>query len=150
MRRVHLAIPLLQVPPGFGPVVGPVAGNSGSQIKAGHTRYRLCFGNKADRVQICGRDDAVLGTLVPQVPGQRPGVDPLDTDNAMLLEIRVEAHGCTPVGIAILILLDNKTGKEQAATLDILRINTGITDLRIGHGYHLPLVGGVCEHLLIP
>ncbi len=100
-------------------------------------------------IEIDRRDDAVLGAFIAQMAGQGAGVDALNGDDAVLLEVGIETHGCPPVGVAILILLDDETGEEEAAALDILGIDAGVADLGVGHGDHLPLVGRIGEDLLI-
>ena len=81
--------------------------------------------------------------------GQGPGIDSLDAHHVIFLKIGIQTHAGAPVGIAILVLPDNEAGQEKPPALDILGINTGITDLGIGHGNHLPFVGGIGQNLLI-
>ena len=100
-------------------------------------------------VEIRGGDNAVLGPLVPQVPGQGTGIEPMDTDYPVFTQVGAQAHGCPPVGITVLIFLDDEAGQKQAATFDILGIDAGVADLGVGHGDHLPLVGRIGQDLLI-
>src|SRR5207237_10475254 len=48
------------------------------------------------RLQIVGRNDALLGAAVAQVPGQGPRVDALDADHSMSDHILVERHAPAP------------------------------------------------------
>ncbi len=53
---------------------------------------RLGFRHQADGIEIDGGDDSGLRALVADVPHQGAGVDPLDADDAILLQIGIEAH----------------------------------------------------------
>lgn len=149
LAAIDLRIAAAQLPGPFAPLVRFFAGDPGGEIETSHVRLGAHFAQQAGGIEIDRRDDAVLGTVIAQMPGQGAGVDAVNGDDAVLLEVGIETHRCPPVGIAILILLDDEAGEEEAAALDILGIDAGVADLGVGHGDHLPLVGRVGENLLI-
>jgi len=145
----EIPVPPAQLPQPLGPVVGLVAGDAGGQILAGHAGERTGLFHHAFEIRVDGGDDPVLGALVPQVAGQGAGVDPLDADDAVLPQIVPQAHGGPPVGIFFLVFLDDETGQVETAALHVLGVDAGVADLGVGHGDHLPLVGGVGEDFLV-
>ena len=80
---------------------------------------------------------------------QGAGVDPLDADDAVLLQISVETHPAAPVAREVAGLLDHESGEMGPGRFDVLEVDAVVADQRIGHGDDLAGVGRIGQNFLV-
>jgi hypothetical protein len=94
-------------------------------------------------------EDAPHGARKADTAGQRPGVDPLHPELAVLLQKRLQILAGAPVAGRILIFPDNEPFQMDTGRFHIFRVDSGVADERAGHQDDLPLVGGIGQDLLV-
>src|SRR5664279_6186417 len=129
--------------------VGLGRGDLGRQVRAGHGRGRQHLLQQAVAVAVDARDATPHGTPLAQVPGQRPGVDPADTDDAVGLELVVQRALRAPTGGSPCRVAHDVAGDPDAARLRVLIVYAGVADVRCGLHDNLAVVGRIGERLLI-
>ena len=98
--------------------------------------------------RFCGQEPG-QGTPHPELLGQRPGVDPLDSWNAILIQIRGQRQVCSPVAHHRTEFPNDEPGTMGLPGLHVLKVDARIANHRVGHRHDLTLVGRIGEDLLI-
>ncbi len=131
-------------------VVGGGGGDFFREVEAVHVAGGARAPHQGRKVEGGVRDDAALGSVSPQVPGQRAGVDAADPHDALLVEPVFER----PLGAITRIergdLADHEARHLSLRGLHIVRAHSVVADVRIGHRHDLAGVGGIGQNLLIP
>ena len=96
-----------------------------------------------------GEDPRPHDPGLPEVAGERPGVDVADADDPLLGEGVLEFAVRTPVGRPAGRVAYDDPPSPVPPRLGVLRVHPRIADVRGRHDDDLPVVGGVGEGLLI-
>jgi len=89
-RRCHVAVPKLEA--ALAPAVGLGDGDLGDEVASDEARQRAGTREQLRRIARDRRDDPVLGAVVAEVAREGAGVDALETDDAVPLEVLVETQ----------------------------------------------------------
>ena len=143
-------VPFLQVPVARLPVRLAVRRDLPDEVAPDDRRELLRLPRKAGFIQVDRGDNPHLGALVPEAPGQRPGVHPSDPADVIPAQVAVEGLHVPPVRCESPRLPDDEPFHPGTGRLDVVRVDPGVPDLGVGHRDDLPLVGRVGEHLLVP
>ena len=100
-------------------------------------------------VEVGRREDSLHGPAFPRQPDQGAGVDPLDADDAVLLEIVGQRTGRAVIADPAAQLADHEAADPGPPALGILGVDPVVADLRIGHRHDLTVIRGVGQDLLI-
>ncbi len=94
-------------------------------------------------------DQAHLGAVIAQVPGERPGVDVADPHDPMEGEVFVQRAVGLPVAYDRAVLPDDEARGIDAPRLEILGVYPVVADLGVGHCHQLEVVRRVGQYLLV-
>src|ERR1700730_12502433 len=83
------------------------------------------------------------------MPGERPGVDAADPDDALRGQPVLQRSGGAPVGRGTGRVAHHIATHPDPARLVVLAIDSGVTDVRRGVDHNLTVVRGVGQRLLI-
>ena len=139
-------------PPHLVPAVALGAGDVFGEIEAFEARKAPRGGDQRLDVEIAlgvMRERHVGGALLPDRPGQPPGVDPADADPAAPFEPAHERLGGAPVRRLGRVPLHDQPVGDRITRLVVLGIDADIPDMREGEGHDLARVGGVGHDLLV-
>ncbi len=129
--------------------VGLRRGDLGRQVGAAHLRRVDHLAQQGFAVEIGRRHDAPHRAPLAQVPGERPGVDAADADDALGLELVVQRALRAPVGRPAGRIAHDVAGHPDAARLVVLVVDAGVADVRGGLHDDLAVVGRIGQRLLI-
>jgi len=96
-----------------------------------------------------GGQETGQGAPDTQLLGQGPGVDALDSRDAILVEIGRQGLVRPPVADQRAELADHEAGAMGLPGFHVLEIDPRVADHRVGHRHDLPLVGRIGQDLLI-
>ena len=96
-----------------------------------------------------GRQAGFHRTGLAQVLGQRARIDPLDPGHTIAPEVSVKRLLGTPVARQFGQFLDDKSPHLRTVRFFVENVHAVVADVRVGHGYDLPEVGRIGEHLLV-
>ena len=71
---------------------------------------------------------------------QRTCIDPLDSDDAVLLHINMQRLCRAPIARHRRILFDDEAFDKRLVGFYVLRVDADVADLRISHGHELAFV----------
>ena len=101
------------------------------------------------RREILRRETGFHRALFTKVPGQRPRVDALQTDDAVLGEIFRQTGLRAPTARKLAEFLDDESLDLRAGALAVRLVDAVVADERIRHRHDLPVVRRIGEHLLV-
>ncbi len=94
-------------------------------------------------------DGARLGTVIPDVSRQCPGVDPLDAWNAVTGQIGLHVVLGPPVTRYKGAFPNYEPGHLGTLGLLVHTVDARVADLHRRHDHDLPMIGGVGQDLLV-
>ncbi len=98
---------------------------------------------------VLGGEQGTHGAALPEMLGQRAGVDPLDADDPVGGEVVGEADLAAPVARRLAEFFDDEAADVGLVGFGIELVDPVVADQRVGHGDDLAAVGGIGEHLLV-
>ena len=135
--------------PALGPNIFFLGGDLAHPVGTDHRRYGIDFLLEAGGVKIRRGDDRLHRALLPQMTGQRAGIDPLDRHDFIFVEIVNEAL-CGPViGVVTAEFLDHKPLHMDLVGFHVFVVDAVIADQRIGHDHDLPCIRRIRQDFLI-
>ncbi len=139
----------LPPPPGaFGPVAALGGGHDLGQVMALHALEGAGQLQRALGV-LAHHDAGAQGAFLAQDAGQFAGIDAGDGDHALRLQVVGQGLGGAEVGQAGRTVANHEPGSMGLGGFGVLRVGTGITDVRIGKRNNLPAVAWVGQDFLI-
>ena len=104
----------------------------------------------AGRQGLTGEDAAAHGACLTQMPGQGPGVDLAEADNAGVTQIVLQLAAGAPAGSSSSRFAYDVAGNPDTVRLGVLVVDPGVTDVWRGLHDDLAVVGGIGQCLLVP
>src|SRR5258707_2581331 len=114
--------------------------------------HRWCFGQHGFQltdVRYLGRDDTVHRSLDPYMGYKGTGVQALDADDVIGLEIFVQGALGLDTGELLFQVTADETPYLDAVGFDVAVLYAIVTDMDAVHDQDLPIVAWVCKHLLV-
>ena len=139
-------------PHGLIPVVGFFARHDPGQIKTRHVRRGIRQVARARNIfctVFADQDATVLRALLARQACQAARIDVGNGYDTIAMQIFRQCFLHPPVGGERRQITNDETRGVTPVRFDILTIGTGIADMRVSQGHHLPHVRGVGENLLI-
>ena len=102
------------------------------------------------RQGVPGEDTAAHRARLAQVPGQGPGVDLAEADDAAVTKIVLQLTAGAPAGGSSGRFAYDVAGHPDAVGLGVLVVDPGVTDMWCGLHHDLTVVGGVGQCFLVP
>ena len=96
-----------------------------------------------------GSKESSQRTPYAELLGQGPGVDTLDSRNAILLQVGRQRLIRPPVAHPGTQFPDHKPRAMSLIRLHVLKVDARVANHRVGHRHDLPLVGGIGQDFLI-
>ena len=102
------------------------------------------------RQGVPGENAAAHGAGLTQMPGQGPGIDLAEADDACVTQIVLQFTTGAPVGGPPSGVTYDVTGHPDAVGLGILVVDPGVTNVWRGLHHDLAVIGGVGQCFLVP
>jgi hypothetical protein len=129
--------------------IGLATGHLARQVQPHHRARGARPSDQGFAVLGQGGDDAALGSMRTQMPGERARVQLADPHDALLVEISVQLAGGAPRGGDRGDLAHHEAGHLGLGRLHVVAVHPVVADVGIGHRDDLPRVRGIGEHLLV-
>lgn len=146
---VGRGVAFAQLPGALGPVGAVLDGHDAGQVLAGHAGEAA---RQLDGALGVGADEdaGALGALLAQDARELAGVDAGNGDDALLGKVLGQRLRGTEVRHAGRTVADHQAGGVDAVRLDVLGVDAGVADVRIGQRDDLATIAGIGENFLVP